>query len=87
MVDKRCLVAGCIFCSGYLIFLIIILLVGIYSRLDPVIVLVYLTNYSQLLYGLTYDQLGFEIKQDELWTGGRHPLGMGLEFLKFPRSF
>jgi hypothetical protein len=36
---------------------------------------------------LTYDQLGFEIKQDELWTGGRHPLGMGLEFLKFPRSF
>jgi len=46
MVDKRCLVAGCIFCSGYLIFLIIILLVGIYSRLDPVIVLVYLTNYS-----------------------------------------
>jgi hypothetical protein len=30
------IVAGCIFCTSYLIFLIIVILVGVYSRLDPV---------------------------------------------------
>lgn len=75
MSDKGALLAigGGVLCC-YIMILIIVLLVGIYSRLDP------------LLYGLRYDAHGYDIYNDQLWTGGRHALGLGLEFIKFPRT-
>jgi len=74
MANGELIAVGAGFCLCYSVFLIVILAVGILSRLDP------------LLYGLSYDQHGLAIDKNTLYTGGRHVLGMGLEFIKFPRT-
>lgn len=70
--QEICIVASIGCC--YLTIMITIIITSILSRLEP------------LLYGITYDAYGLQIDHSQLYTGGRHALGIGTEFIIFPRT-